>query len=710
MTALILSLVLMLLPGGQAAEASTFDVTNTNDSGAGSLRQAILNANTNPGLDYVEFHIPITDKDCDAISGVCVIAPLTELPTLTGGNTVINGFTQPGASPPSDKVPAQIKIALDGFNLGASSAGFRITSNENVIGGIAICHFVVGILISNGDDNVVCGNHIGVDASGGGTGGYYNGVQIEGDSQRNQVGDGTYACRNVISNNQVNGVVVQQSGATDNVIAGNYIGTDVQGQARLHNGFHGVVFSGSYRNVVGGDTAAERNVISGNEARGIMILEGGEHTVSGNYIGTNHSGAVALHNVDGGIYIDHSAGNTIGGDTPGERNVISGNWDDGIEIGGETATDNVVSGNYIGTNAAGTSALANAWQGVWLSAPSNTIGGDTTGERNIISGNGSHGIVISGLGATSNTISGNYVGTDYNGVLAVPNTQQGISIDNSAGNTIGGDTAGERNVISGNGGYGIYIYGPGAIGNTISGNYIGIDASGAFTLPNVYDGIYIESSPSNTIGGDIPGERNVISGNGDEGIFIYGAESTGNTISGNYIGADASGTVALGNNEGVGLYAASTNTIGPDNLIAHNDYDGVRLQDSSALGNVITRNRIWDNDEGIELLDGANGAILPPVIQSTASSGSVHVMGTACPGCVVEVFANSDDDGEGETYVGQGTADLTGAFTVTLSELSQPYLTATATDAISGTSKFSAVFLSSVLELKYYFPVLMKSY
>ena len=168
----------------------------------------------------------------------------------------------------------------------------------------------------------------------------------------------------------------------------------------------------------------------------------------------------------------------------------------------------------------------------------------------------------------------------------------------------------------------------------------------------------------------------------------------------------------MGNAEhGVYFYlGAQDNTVGPDNVIAHNGGDGVRVAGASTTGNAITRNSIFSNTLGIDLFDGANGSIAPPEIITT-TLGSVHVAGTACPGCTVELFTNGDTDGEGETYVGEDIADGSGAFSITVTYLDDPYLTATATDAVSGTSEFSAIFTAT--ETGYcavYLPITLRGY
>jgi hypothetical protein len=319
---------------------------------------------------------------------------------------------------------------------------------------------------------------------------------------------------------------------------------------------------------------------------------------------------------------------------------------------------------------------------IWDGAQDNAVGPDNT-----ISGNGQNGVQIAGSDTVSNIIAGNLIGTDPGGTADVGNNWNGVQLGSGArDNTIGPD-----NVISGNDLDGVFLIDGGTTGNAVSGNYIGTDGSGTAGLGNSHAGVAILRATGNTVGPD-----NVISGNDRDGVYMYDAGTTGNTVSRNYIGTAADGVAALGNAEhGVYFYlGAQDNTVGPDNVIAHNGGDGVRMGGVSTTGNAITQNSIFANTMGIDLFDGANASIAAPEILTT-TRGSVHVVGTACPGCTVEVFTNGDADGEGETYVGDDTADAGGAFTVTVSYLSDRYLTATATGAVSGTSEFSAVFTAT---------------
>lgn len=195
----------------------------------------------------------------------------------------------------------------------------------------------------------------------------------------------------LVINRCVYGIVISGSSATTNTISANYIGTDALGSSGLGN-LYGVYIGGTHHNVIGGTTAEERNIISDN-GNGILIDGSSYNIISGNYIGTDASGSSALGNHGMGIAIIRgSKFNIIGGDSDGERNTISGDGGDGVVIGGGGTDSNTVSGNYIGTDVSGSSDLGNARCGIYIygGAQNNTIGGETEGESNLIAFN--HGI------------------------------------------------------------------------------------------------------------------------------------------------------------------------------------------------------------------------------------------------------------------------------------------------------------------------------
>lgn len=450
---------------------ATLVVTNTNDSGPGSLRQAILDANATPGTDTITFNIPG--------SGVQTILPLTGLPGLAD-SVVIDATTQPGWS------GAPI-IELDGSSAGNNPA-FLITANNCVVRGFVINRFNNHGIYIGGTNNTITGNYIGTNAAG--TAALpvlFSGIFVDGNN--NTIGGTSAADRNVISGNGNQGIATRRSGT---IIKGNYIGTNAAGTAALGGG--GIfIFGGGSNNLIGGTGPGARNVVSGNATSGaginISTFESAGATgniVQGNYIGTNASGTAALPNSGHGVALDGVSGNIIGGTSGSERNVISGNTSSGI-IMLNNATNNQVQGNFIGTNAAGTSAIKNGFIGINIFAPAsnNIIGGNTAAHRNVISGNDIAGIGIQSSGtpsgpATGNRVQGNYIGVATDGVTPLGNTagsQRGwgvVVIRLASGNLIGGSGNGEGNIIANNVGPGISVASGGATaGSTVSNRILG---------------------------------------------------------------------------------------------------------------------------------------------------------------------------------------------------------------------------------------------
>jgi parallel beta-helix repeat protein len=503
----------------------------------------------------------------------------------------------------------------------------------------------VGIYGSTTKYNAVSGNYIGTDVSGtSAMGNKISGVYIA-NGQSNVIGGSSAVARNVISGNRRWGVLLTGPDTMNNVVSGNFIGTNVSGDAALSNGEDGVrLDNGAQNNVIGGTTDGQRNVISGNAYRGIFFGDADDNVIIGNYIGTDASGTVAIGNLQGLHIFNSSDSNVIGGTTPMERNLISGNGSAGLMISGSTW--NRIQGNFIGLDATGNSPLGNIQDGVHIfdglldgDATLNTIGGIVAGERNFISGNGGYGISISGSGTVSNSVSGNYIGTNVSGTVAISNAGAGVSIGGEASyNLIGGDTAGERNLISGNGGSGVQVYGSSTMSNTISGNFIGTDASGTSVLGNIWGGVAIEDGAQyNTIGGDRTvgngplGEGNLISGNSTEhcGVCISSAGTDHNRVSGNYIGTDISGTVAKGNgDEGVWIWNGARHNIiggpteGERNLISGNGGVGVRLSDTGTVSNTVSGNYIGTDASGAMAIGNHFGVALGEGAQYNVIGGS----------------------------------------------------------------------------------------
>ena len=278
------------------------------------------------------------------------------------------------------------------------------------------------------------------------------------------------------------------------------------------SGTNGLVLAaGSSGSVVNG------LVVSGFAAAGISISSNND-LVEACYIGTNAAGSAALANTGDGIDV-YGASETIGGTTAGERNLISGNLGAGINIL-PSGQGTVVTGNFVGTDVSGSYAIANVDDGLIVYGSDNTIGGTASGAGNLFSGNDNAGILLYETGCVGNLVEGNLIGTSASGSQALGNTYAGVDIQYGAtANTVGGTSAAARNVLSANGNWGVIIFGTGTTNNLIEGDYLGTNAAGTAALGNVIAGIGLGTA-GNIVGGTAPGAGNLISGNAQEGINV----------------------------------------------------------------------------------------------------------------------------------------------------------------------------------------------
>ena len=358
---------------------------------------------------------------------------------------IIDGTTQPGYG----GTPI---IEIDGSNAGLGSNGLRISAGGSTVMGLVINRFVPAFPATNG-----------------------------------------------------HGILLETGGG--NTIQGNYIGTNFAGSAALPNGGDGVRISGSTNNLVGRTSLAQRsNLLSGNSTYGVRITGVGSdgNTIAGNQMGTNAAGTAAIPNSVAGVGINSGTGNTVGSGLRG-RHAHSGNGGDGIVISG-SANGTIVTGCWVGLNAAGTAALANTGQGVNLSG----VDDNTVGPGNVVSGNLASGILLIS-GSTGNTVAANFVGLNTGGTAAVGNALNGIIASDADDNTIG-----PGNVVSGNGTNGVRLR-TGASGNVVKGKRSASMPPITAAIPNA-DGVQInDGAADNTIGGPGP-DRNVISGNSNSGV------------------------------------------------------------------------------------------------------------------------------------------------------------------------------------------------
>src|SRR5581483_551144 len=394
----------LALAGGplvQEGRAATFPVTSTADSGAGSLRQAILDANAAAGSDTIAFAIPGAQMHTITLTSGA-------LPAITD-SVVIDGKSQPGYS-------GSPLIRLDNGTANPLT-GLDLMAGSSQVLALAITGFNVGIRSANGGGNLIASSWIGLSSAANavpnGTG-----VSIASGSSGNTIGGTSVSARNVISGNTT-GILLSGAGVTGNLIVGNFVGPDASGGAGVLNGVGIKIQSGASGNTVGGTSASARNVISRNTNYGVGLFGSATtgNLVEGDYVGTDPAGSGALANGTG-VLVSGAAGNTIGGTIGGTRNVISGNTS-GVQLTGAGTTGNVVAGNYVGANASAGAALPNV-TGVRIDAGANanTIGGTTSSARNVISGN-STGVRLGAVGTTGNVVEGDYIGTNGAGTAAL---------------------------------------------------------------------------------------------------------------------------------------------------------------------------------------------------------------------------------------------------------------------------------------------------
>jgi len=270
--------------------ADTYPVTNTNDSGAGSLRQAMLDANAHGGLDTISFNIPG--------SGVHTIAPVTELPVITSP-VIIDGFTQPGSSANTLTTGdnAVLTIELNGASAGNGGSGLTLGANAtaSIVRGLVINRFAGNGILIQSNGNTIAGNFIGTNATGtSALGNALDGISVR--TSSNTIGGTTATARNVISGNGRHGISIEggsPAGAgQNNAVQTNFIGTDVTGTQLRGNGGDGVFATSATNNVIGGNIsiagAPPANLIAGNAGSGVGAAAGVTAlTIKGNSIHSN---------------------------------------------------------------------------------------------------------------------------------------------------------------------------------------------------------------------------------------------------------------------------------------------------------------------------------------------------------------------------------------------------------------------------------------
>lgn len=508
----------------------------------------------------------------------------------------------------------------------------------------------------------------------------------------------TYTVTSTANGTTTDGVSLRWAITQANSAAGNSIAFNISGAAphtiTLTSALpaiskDNITIDGSTQPANGYTGASPKIIINGNNSIGKGI------EVSSTKDGIKVYGLYIKGFTDYAIYFPGKEAHIIG--AVGKGNVISGNGnastDAGIYVKGAT-----IKANIIGMDVTGTIAEPNAGYGIQAVGGVVIIGGGTEGEGNLISANINHGIFLNNC--DNSVIKGNKIGTDITGTLRFGNEEgSGIyMISGSSGVIIGGSVTGEENIISGNGGDGIYN----SDGNNvvIKGNKIGTDITGTQNIGNTGNGIYMTATANTCIiGGNGSGEGNIISGNGSSGIYLDGPDFT--IIKGNKIG-EGIASENIGNNA-YGIYITNSShdnqiggiSAGDANIIAYNGNSGVAVNaggGGTTDANKIQRNSIFCNASasgansfGIQLIANGNDGLPAPVI---TSANATTISGTSVPNATIELF--QDNDGcvgfQGKTYLGTTTANGSGNWTITGTFPND--ITATATTDEEGTSPF----------------------
>jgi hypothetical protein len=448
----MLTLSVLIAFAASVGAADTYTVTSTGDTGPGTLRQAITDANGHPGADTIAFNI--------AGSGVHTIAPATPLPGITDAVTV-DGYTQAGSlantNPTGMGLNTVLHIEIDGTNAGSQPC--LHARHDDIT--------IRGLVINRCSSYAIQGEDLGI-------------------SHQNLV------------------------------VEGCFLGTSADGSQALGPYFAGVGIDGFSNVRIGGTTPADRNLISGiSGSAGIVLANATGSHVEGNLVGTDAAGLHKIATSTGGITINQGTSNVIGGTSAAARNVITDQIALGGS-GLNSATGNFVQGNFIGTDVTGTRVLHCHAECVRVYDTGNTIGGSAPGAGNTIGGSNSiAGIQVQGSGTV---IQGNFIGTDETGTHRLPNKDHGIRVVyRNTGDVqdilIGGTGPGEGNVIAYNGPIsGIFVEGNSCCnppkGVTIRGNSIYDNSGNSAT-----NGLGIDLME----GGNGPGVNFNDAGDGDTG-------------------------------------------------------------------------------------------------------------------------------------------------------------------------------------------------
>ncbi|PYQ30476.1 MAG: hypothetical protein DMF56_06585 [Acidobacteria bacterium] len=651
--------LLFLVSLAAVAGADVYFVTSPNDSGPGTLRQAILDANAHPGLDQIDFSVATTDRVLiNFLSPLVITSPL-----------ILDGATQAVGRPEPPVILDRFTGTGDGLVLDSGADGSEIRNLE--IRSVSGSDFAAIRILG------ASGVHVSANVLGSNAGSLsMNEVGIVVSTSGNLIGGFSPSDRNIIGGNGT-GVLIN-NGAFDNTVAGNYFGVDSSGTVRLPNVNAGISIENGSNNTIGGSNDAARNVITSSLSGIVVSKPSRDNHIERNYVGTTPEGLANpdLRNVQG-IVVGGVGDNVV------VKNLVSNNGTGIVVVEG---FNQLIQGNIIGTNPEITRAVPN---GIGISILNITdvadlrVGGAIAGEGNRICGNTNEGILVDSTSVIH--IEGNIIGVNALGDAAIPNGT-GVRMIATENTILGGPIASAGNLISGNRGDGVI-----ANRGVITSNRIGVvsnNLGGLMPLPNGGNGV----------------------GGVSDGALVIGEENAGNVIANN-----GGWGIDIGGNATVAARAIQFNSI------TNNVRGGIRLRDNSR--ETIRRNSIGRNGglgidlagDGVTLNDsgdgdtGANARQNFPVLSSfTSTSSQLSIRGTlnSTPNTTftIDVYSSLEADpttfGEGETWLTSlttrtdagGNASFTAVVPAEGNTLK--FITATATDPAGNTSEFSKAFFT----------------
>lgn len=575
---------------GGPAWAKVFYVINLNDSGAGSLRDAMIKANVSAGIDQVYFLVSGTIK---------VNSPLPSVTSPLRFNS----------SNPCSNVKT---IQLLGNNL-PTGLDFQSGSNGSWVRGMAIGGFGTGISLNGVNGFTMDCTYVGTNVNGLSPVPNGVGVSIKVMSQNIDIGL-DLSRKNIITGNQAFDLVME-SGTQDVRVQGNYIGVGRQSIPIGALNQAGIYVFQSNNVSIGGSFNAKSNVISNHET-GILLVDSSGISIDGNFIGTNFGGFSAAPNAKGIVLKDGSAGVDIGHNVA-TRNIISGNLSKDIVMEFETQ-DVRVKSNYIGVDVNGVALGQTNDAGIDLSGANNVvIGGVLGAEGNLIA---NHKVDVSLKDTHDISVFGNYIGIGSNGLAIGPLNQKGIHIESSQDLSIGEKFGVSGNVIS-NHESGVFI--TGSNGVVMLGNLIGTNPAGDVAVKNI-EGVVVSAS-ANIGFGATPEFKNIIAGN--EQVDVLVNEQTHNvTFQNNHIGVGVNGVAINPMNEaGISLYSAQDvvigGAVGLGNVISNHKF-GVYAESSSRVN--MYGNFIGSNPDGTSAVPNLKGVLFASVLDSNIGSDWAH--------------------------------------------------------------------------------------